>query len=183
MVPQNRVPLRAALGRNFLAAALAERGLRAEDVRAVPAAAGGPKGLILGQLDRFIFGQWLPQSHQPVHLVGASIGAWRMATACLNDPVAAFERLERDYIAQHYELPPGQKRVTAEQVSREFGNSLQAFYGGRMAEVLQHPRYHLHLVTSRGRHVLAREHGLIHRIAVGPQPREHGGRGKTRAQE
>lgn len=59
------------------------------------AAAGGPKGLILGPLDRFIFGQWLPQSSQTVHLVGASIGAWRMASACLNDPVAAFERLER----------------------------------------------------------------------------------------
>jgi hypothetical protein len=26
--------------------------------------------------------------------------------------------------------------------------------------VLNHPRYRLHIVTSRGRHVLAREHGL-----------------------
>jgi len=139
---------------------LREHGLRPEHVGIIPAAAGGPKGLILGPLDRFLFGQWLPQSSQPMHLVGASIGAWRMATACLNHPVAAFERLEHDYIHQHYELPPGQKRVTAEQVSREFGNSLQAFYGGRMAEVLQHPRYRLHVVTSRGRHVLQREHPL-----------------------
>ena len=83
-----------------------QHGLRPQDVGTVPAAAGGPKGLILGPLDRFIFGHWLTQSAQPVHLVGASIGAWRMATACLDDSVAAFERLERDYIAQHYELPP-----------------------------------------------------------------------------
>lgn len=137
-----------------------EHGLRPEHIGVIPGAAGGPKGLILGPLDRFIFGQWLPQSRQPVHLVGASIGAWRMATACLNKPVAAFERLERDYIAQHYELPPGQKRPSAEQVSREFGRNLQAFYGGRMAEVLQHPRYRLHVVTSRGRHILRREHPL-----------------------
>lgn len=82
-------------------------GLRPQDVGVIPAAAGGPKGLILGPLDRFLFGQWLPQSSQPVHLVGASIGAWRMATACLDASVAAFERLERDYIAQHYALPPG----------------------------------------------------------------------------
>jgi len=67
----------------------------------VPAAAGGPKGLVLGPLDRFIFGDWLASSSQPVHLVGASIGAWRMATACLNDPVQAFQRLESDYIRQH----------------------------------------------------------------------------------
>ena len=135
-------------------------GLLPEHVGVIPGAAGGPKGLILGPLDRFIFGQWLPQSSQPVHLVGASIGAWRMATACLNDPVAAFEQLERDYIGQHYELAPGQKRVTAEQVSREFAASLQSFYGGRIDELLAHPRYKLHLVTSRGRHVLHREHAL-----------------------
>ena len=137
-----------------------EHGLRPEHIGVIPGAAGGPKGLILGPLDRFIFGQWLPQSSQPVHLVGASIGAWRMATACLNEPVAAFERLERDYIAQHYELSPGQKRPSAEQVSREFAASLQSFYGGRIDELLAHPRYKLHLVTSRGRHVLQREHPL-----------------------
>ena len=137
-----------------------EHGLRPEHIGVIPGAAGGPKGLILGPLDRFIFGEWLPQSNQPVHLVGASIGAWRMATACLHDPVAAFERLERDYIAQHYELPPGQKRPSAEQVSREFAASLKSFYGGRIDELLAHPRYKLHLVTSRGRHVLHREHPL-----------------------
>lgn len=137
-----------------------EHGLKPEHIGIIPAAAGGPKGLILGPLDRFIFGPWLAQSRQPVHLVGASIGAWRMASACLHDPVAAFERLEHDYIHQHYELAPGQKRVMAEQVSREFGRNLQAFYGGRIAEVLQHPRYRLHVVTSHGRHLLRREHPL-----------------------
>ena len=57
---------------------LMAQGLQAGQVRVIPAAAGGPKGLILGPLDRFIFGSWLSQSSQPVHLVGASIGAWRM---------------------------------------------------------------------------------------------------------
>lgn len=137
-----------------------EHGLRPEHIGVIPAAAGGPKGLILGPLDRFIFGEWLSHSQQPVDLVGASIGAWRMATACLHDPVAAFERLERDYIQQHYELRPGQKRVSAQQVSASFSANLQAFYGGRIGELLAHPRYRLHLVTSHGRHVLGREHPI-----------------------
>lgn len=136
---------------------LVQNGLSPADVGVVPAAAGGPKGLVLGPLDRWLFGHWLPQSDHPVHLVGASIGAWRMATACLDNPVQAFERLERDYIAQHYEVPPGRKRPTAEQVSAAFGQSLKAFYGGRVQEVLNHPRYRLHLVTSRGRHWMRRE--------------------------
>jgi hypothetical protein len=134
------------------------QGLRPQDVRVVPGAAGGPKGLVLGPLDRFIFGDWLTGSDQPVHLVGASIGAWRMATACLADANAAFERLERDYIAQDYVLEPGRKHPTAAHVSERFGENLQSFYGGRVNEVLAHPRYHLHIVTSRGRHVLGREH-------------------------
>ena len=137
---------------------LEREGLRPGDVAVIPAAAGGPKGLILGPLDRFLFGQWLAQSSQRVHLVGASIGAWRMATACLADPVAAFERLEHDYIHQSYDLPPGRKRPSAAHVSERFGQSLQAFYGGRIGEVLEHPRFALHIVTSRGRHLLGREH-------------------------
>ena len=133
-------------------------GLAPAHIQVIPAAAGGPKGLILGAIDRFLFGQWLPQSDQPIDLVGASIGAWRMATACLDQPVTGFERLEHDYIHQHYDVPPGQKRPSAQQVSAAFGQSLEAFYGQRMGEVLQHPRYRLHVVTSRGKHLLHREH-------------------------
>lgn len=139
-------------------AAIAKNGLQPSDVCTIPAAAGGPKGLILGALDRFIFGDWLAQSTQPVDLVGASIGAWRMATACLERPVQALERLEHDYIHQHYALAPGQKRPTAAFVSALFGQNLRAFYGARVPEVLNHPRYRLHLITSRGRHLLRVEH-------------------------
>jgi len=158
-----------------------EHGLMPGHVGVIPGAAGGPKGLILGPLDRFLFGEWLPQSHQPIDLVGASIGAWRMATACLHQPVQALQRLEHDYIHQHYELPEGQKRPTAAQVSDEFGRNLAAFYGGRIEEVLQHPRYRLHVLTSHGQGLLQREHpwltplgyagaflrNVIHRPAMG----------------
>ena len=135
-------------------------GLRPQDISVVPGAAGGPKGLVLGPLDRLIFGDWLARSQQPVHLVGASIGAWRMATACLDEAVEGFTRLERDYIAQDYEVEPGRKRPTALHVSQRFGQSLEAFYGGRVRQVLEHPRFRLHIVTSRGMHLLGREHRL-----------------------
>ena len=68
---------------------LEQHGLQSADVHVIPAAAGGPKGLVLGPLDRFIFGEWLAKSEHPVHLVGASIGAWRMAAVVArNDPRA-----------------------------------------------------------------------------------------------
>jgi hypothetical protein len=139
---------------------MARDGRQPADVGTIAGAAGGPKGLILGPLDRYLFGHWLPGSTQTLDLVGASIGAWRMASACLQNNVAAFERLEYDYIHQDYALAPGQKRPTPDMVSELFGASLRSFYGPRAAEVLAHPRYRLHVVTSRGRHLLRREHGL-----------------------
>jgi hypothetical protein len=134
-----------------------QQGLQATAICTIAGAAGGPKGLILGALDRFIFGQWLTQSSQRVHLVGASIGAWRMATACMNDCVAAFERLEHDYIRQHYELQPGESRPPPARVSAMFAQTLHDFYDDRVGEILNHPRFLLHIFTAHGRHILARE--------------------------
>ena len=133
-------------------------GLQPADIGVVPGAAGGPKGLILGPLDRFVFGDWLNRASHEVHLVGASIGAWRMATACLKDPAAGFRQLQRDYIAQNYALKPGEKFPSADTVSEDFGRNLVSFYAGKVVDVLNHPRYRLHIVTSRGRHILGREH-------------------------
>ena len=139
-------------------AELRERGLRPEQVRAVPAAAGGPKGLVLNPLDRFVFGSWLARSTQVVHLLGASIGAWRMATACLRDADAAFAGMAQDYIHQTYEHAPG-RAPAPRHVSAVFGATLAARLGARAAEVLSHPRYRLHVFTSRGRHALLRRDG------------------------
>ncbi len=137
------------------AARLREQGLRAQDVRLVPGAAGGPKGLVLNPLDRFIFGPWLAAAPQVVHLVGASIGAWRMACACLPDADAALAQLAEDYVTQAYEHEPG-RQPTAAVVSRAFGQKIDERLGRRADDILSHPRRRLHVVTSHGRHVLAR---------------------------
>jgi hypothetical protein len=137
-------------------ALLRERGLQASDVRAVPAAAGGPKGLILNHIDRFLFGDWLKQSQHTVHLLGASIGAWRMAVGCTADPVQGFADLAVGYIAQDYPHLPG-KPPTSRDVSTQFAKSLAAAFAGHQQAVLNHPRYRLHVFTSRGRHVLHRQ--------------------------
>jgi hypothetical protein len=134
---------------------LRERGLRSEDVRVIPAAAGGPKGLALNALDRFIFGHWLPASVQTVHLMGASIGAWRMATACVNDADTALRQLAEGYIAQAYPHQAG-RFPKARDVSRVFADVLDAGLGAHVAQILSHPRFRLHVITSRGRHILRR---------------------------
>ncbi|MFN4266605.1 MAG: phospholipase [Aquabacterium sp.] len=133
-----------------------KNGLRPEDVRMIPAAAGGPKGLILQPLDQHLFGQWLPQSDHEVHLIGASIGAWRMATALLPDPTQAFELFATGYIEQHYEPEPGRKLPSPERVSEGFAQNIRGMFGPHLDEMLRHPRYRLHVITSRGRQILRR---------------------------
>lgn len=135
---------------------LRERGLAPSDVAIVPAAAGGPKGLVLNPLDRFLFGHWLAASTRTVHLAGASIGAWRMACACRADADLALAELADDYIHQHYRHAPG-KAPKASHVSEVFGGKLAERFGGREGEVLSHPTRRLHVFTSRGRHLLRRE--------------------------
>lgn len=135
---------------------LHQHGLLPHHVRAVPAAAGGPKGLVLNHLDRFLFGQWLQGASQVVHLLGASIGAWRMACACRDDPASALAELAEDYISQSYEHEPG-KPPTAQVVSRMFGRAIEARLGACADEILSHPYRRLHVFTSHGRGLLHRE--------------------------
>src|SRR5258706_4261454 len=73
-------------------------------VEIIPGAAGGPKGLGIAGLDRAIFGEWLPSRPRVRHLIGASIGAWRFAAACLPDPARALAEVARLYTRQSY--PP-----------------------------------------------------------------------------
>jgi hypothetical protein len=134
---------------------LRERGLSPSDVRVIPAAAGGPKGLALLPLDRFIFGHWLPQSTQTVHLLGASIGSWRMAAACMPNAEEALAVLAEDYITQSYPHKPG-KMPTARAISEAFAVTLQKRVGSQAATLLSHPRYRLHVITSRGQRWLHR---------------------------
>lgn len=140
-------------------------GLSPQDVRLVPAAAGGPKGLILNHLDQHLFGHWLPQGGHTVHLVGASIGAWRMACAAMPDPAQAFRDLAHGYIQQHIEPEVGRKMPSARRITAGFTETLTSFFGKEVESVLRHPRFRLHVLTSRGRQVL--RHGTPPRTAIG----------------
>ncbi len=129
---------------------LREHGLRAQDVAVIPAAAGGPKGLILGRLDEWLFGEWLPSAPRRRVLIGSSIGAWRMACACLPDPAGAFRRLADIYCAQTYPAKPSAQLVT--DTSRDFVREL---LDGETQAAVKHAQHRLQILTSRGRLLLS----------------------------
>lgn len=140
-----------------------ERGLRAEDVDVVPGASGGPKWLVLGGLDRFLFGELLqaPRS-RPLHLIGSSIGSWRLACLAQRDPVAALARGHEAYIEQRYDRKPTAAEATA--VSARVLDALLGPAG--TDEILAHPWARLHVVTAACRGPLASERPAVQMAAL-----------------
>ncbi|MEO8194077.1 MAG: patatin-like phospholipase family protein [Gemmatimonadales bacterium] len=126
-----------------------ERGLRAEDVDIMAGASGGAKWLSIAGLDRFLFGEFLQQPRErPMHLIGSSIGSWRMACLAQRDPVAALERAQYSYIhEQRYSPKPPPREVT--EVSSRLLDVLLGENG--VDEILSHPWARLHVITSMGR--------------------------------
>ena len=129
-----------------------EAGLEPGEVALVPGAAGGAKALGIAGLDRAIFGEWLPSAPRVRHLVGASIGAWRFAAACLPDAARSLAEFARLYTAQSYPRRAGPAYVTGS--AREM---LLELFGGRESEILSSAAYRLHVLAVRGRGPLARD--------------------------
>ena len=128
------------------------QGLVASDIEIVPGAAGGPKALGIAGLDRAVFGEWLPSAPGIRHLIGSSIGAWRFASACRADPVAALDEFARAYTQQTYPRRPSRRLV-----SDSARDMLGGLFNGHEDEVLAHPHYRLHILTVRGRWPLTRD--------------------------
>ncbi|MEY4730629.1 MAG: hypothetical protein RL020_1787 [Pseudomonadota bacterium] len=129
-----------------------DHGLRARDIEIIPGAAGGPKALGLQGLDVALFGEWLPSAPRVRHLVGASIGAWRFASAAQKNPAHALRRFAELYVAQHFPAPFDKHYVT--QCCQEM---VQALFAGNENDILHHPYYRLSILAVRGRGLLAQE--------------------------
>ncbi len=133
-----------------------ERGIAPADIACIPAAAGGPKGLALLPLDRLLHREWLRQHATQVELIGASIGAWRMAALAQPDAPAALDRLQDAYVrGQDYPSKPSPDEVaaTCRRIAR-------AVLGGRPLEVRE--GVSLTVITSRARGPL---HGTESKLA------------------
>jgi hypothetical protein len=141
-----------------------ERGLRAEDIDVIPAASGGAKWLALGGLDAFLFGEFLQERRtRPLHLIGSSIGSWRMACLAQRDPVAALARGHHAYIySQRYSRKP-----SAPEVSTVLARALDLLLGANgVDEILAHPWARLHVITAAGRGLAATDGRLRLTVAM-----------------
>ncbi|QQX80738.1 alpha/beta hydrolase [Shewanella sp. KX20019] len=96
-----------------------------------------------------MFGEFFKSLAQPLHTLGASSGAWRLACLAQNNPLAAYQRLEDLYIDQRYDSKP-----TAVEVSMQVKGILKGLLGSQgAAEIVSNPLVNSHYIACRGRHL------------------------------
>ncbi|UCJ15383.1 patatin-like phospholipase family protein [Pseudomonas sp. MM211] len=138
-------------GRRALAR-IRERNLQPADVGTLPGAAGGPKALGIQGLDIALFGDWLARAPRERSLIGASIGSWRFASACLPEPAVALRRLGELYTGMRFA-----KGVSMLEVSRRCTQMLDELLQQQDADVLDNAHYRLNIMVVKSHGLLAED--------------------------
>jgi hypothetical protein len=142
---------------------LREDGFDRDAFNVMAGASGSAKWLSIGGLDRALSTHFVTGRRKLLFLVGTSIGAWRSCCHAQADPLAAFERFERAYLAQRYSPKP-----SAAEVSRITAGILVELLGANgVAEILDHPTVRLNVIAARARHLAAVETPWIQQCALG----------------
>ncbi|WP_296236031.1 patatin-like phospholipase family protein [uncultured Pseudomonas sp.] len=134
-------------------ARIRQNGLSPADVGILPGAAGGPKGIGIQGLDLALFGDWLPRAPRERALIGASIGSWRFASACLPDAAAGIRRLGELYTSQRFA-----KGVSMAEVSGSCRQMLNELLADQDAAIIANPHYRLHIVVVKSHGLLQHDH-------------------------
>ena len=142
-------------------AEIQEHGFSAQRISMMIGASGGPKWLMLSRLDQYISEHLLPSAKQPIHLLGSSIGSWRMACYAQPDPLTAFKRFEDIYINQRYES------LTPELISIYANKVLDTLFDEGMDQaVVTNPNRILHIVAARNRKLFNSANRVVQGISV-----------------
>ena len=139
-----------------------QHGLQAHDISMILAASGGPKWFVLESIDRYLLAEWFADRQQPLHLLGTSAGAWRMACYAQRNPVAAIERFLKAYLEQQYSAKP-----TRNEITQEVSALLDEILGEQgVDDILQNPSIHFNAIVARSRGLGAAEHPALQSVSL-----------------
>ena len=148
---------------NEAAKTIGEQGWQAAPFSTLIGASGGPKWLILSELDKVLGQTLLRGRNEPMTLLGSSIGTWRHACLSLNDPGAAISRLQQAYLHQEYSCArpsPTEVSEVAEQMLRE------ALGPEGALQIATHPTLRNAIVTARAKGIARGKNGWRLRVGM-----------------
>ncbi|MGE8595501.1 MAG: patatin-like phospholipase family protein [Acinetobacter faecalis] len=139
-----------------LARKLTEKeGLHAHQVDTIPGAAGGPKGIGIQGLDQAIFGNFLAQTPQRRTVIGSSIGSWRFASILAWGAKEGTERLSELYTNLHFT-----HKMSRQEVGGICKNMLFELIQGKEQQLVEHPDYHLAVISVKAQHIFQSDKSL-----------------------
>ena len=144
-------------------ATLLERGFDADLFSGMVGASGGPKWMVLSQLDRVLAQRVVAPRSRPLAVLGSSIGSFRHACLAQADPLAAIDRFEQAYIGQAYEREPTALEVT--QTSRAVLDVMLGSSG--RDEILANDIIHTHIVAVRSTPMTASDSKVLLAAGLG----------------
>ncbi len=137
-------------------------GLKQSDIKMLLAASGGPKWFANYAMDKFLLGEWFKNRAEPLHLLGTSAGAFRMACYAQKDPVAAIERFLEAYLSQEYSLKP-----SAQEVGQGLKRIVDFMLGEQgVQEVLHNPMMKLNILVARTKGLGAAHHKALQSVGL-----------------
>ena len=154
-------PLKIFAGSEALAH-IRQNGLSADDIEMVLGASGGPKWLCLAAIDRYLLSEWFADRKKPLHLLGTSAGAWRLACYARKNPLATHARFQEAYAGQNYSDKP-----TAAEVAAGCRHILdEVLAGGGAQEIINNPVMRYHTLVARCRGLGASEQKQLQTIGM-----------------
>lgn len=127
-----------------------QNGFSQEKVRMMLGASGGPKWLILSELDKYLCGEFFKERKEVLHLLGSSIGSWRFACYARKNPSEALETLKKNYIhfGSDYEGKPDivVNMDLLSKISWEFIDSILNNDKNGIEEILDNPIFKLNFI-------------------------------------
>ena len=112
-----------------------QNGLEPAHIDTIFGASGAAKWLAIYGLDRAIFSQWLSAADHPILLYGTSVGAFKLAAACRDNPGEALDQLANAYTEQSYQ----DGDTSADKISSETKKILATISSdGGVNEILSH---------------------------------------------
>jgi hypothetical protein len=130
-----------------------EEGLSPDRISVIAGAAGGPKWLILGGLDRVLFRIIFKKRKSPLFMIGSSIGSWRFAALSRRNHLEAIDAFEKAYLDQFYSRVP-----TADEVTEVSQRILDSFLEDEaVSEVLSNQYVRLNMLSVRSKNIFSAE--------------------------
>lgn len=148
-------------GNNALKA-INENGFSPELFSSFLGASGGPKWFTLYGLDKYIFGEFFKDRTQPLNIIGSSAGAFRAACFAQKNPVAAIERLAKNYSETVYS-----DKAQPEEITTKARVLLNTVFGADGAtEIKNNPVFKAHFIVAKCNGLVACENKFLQGVGL-----------------